>query len=77
MLLNSVSKLCLFRAFNDPVFLCVDVKAVVEPFGKENTGLVSSDISRTLNTISNGISIIQTEHLDSVVNVCAEPQHLA
>lgn len=56
MLLNSVSKLCLFRAFNDPVFLCVDVKAVVEPFGKENTSLVSSDISRTLNTISNEIS---------------------
>lgn len=74
MLLNSVSKLCLFRAFNDSVFLCVDVKAVVEPFGKENTSLVSSDISRTLNTISNGIQI---EHLDCMVNVCAEPQHLA
>lgn len=32
VLLNSVSKLGLFRAFDDPVRLCVDVEAVIESF---------------------------------------------
>lgn len=30
MLLNSVSKLGLFWTFDDPVFFCVDIEAVME-----------------------------------------------
>lgn len=35
MLLNSVSKLGLFRAFDDPGVLCVDIEAVVEALKKK------------------------------------------
>lgn len=35
MLLNSVSKLGLFRAFDDPVSLCVNIEAVMESLKKE------------------------------------------
>lgn len=44
MLLNSVSKLGLFRAFDDPVFLCVDIEAVKESLKKKRQ--VSSALSK-------------------------------
>ncbi len=36
MLLNSVSKLGLFRAFDDPVSPCVDIEAAEESLKKKN-----------------------------------------
>ncbi len=44
MLLNSVSKLGLFRTFDDPVFLCVDIEAVKESLKKKRQ--VSSALAK-------------------------------
>lgn len=56
MLLNSVSKLGLFRAFDDPVSLGVDIKAVVGPLKKKRQ--FSSKKHFTFLSVASSVGVV-------------------